>query len=672
MTAVPWNLICVGLSLACAVAAATLGHSGRMPRYVAVPLVLAFVATGGLALLFAGAVFEWIYGVYLETWPLAALPVLMLADAAALYFLVALWAGTSTAHWFWRWVAVLASLVPLIAVEMIEPLLMLLAGMAPVMLAGTWWNRSPSDKRNRSTSAANEQSFPQRAKWRFRLQSLLLSFVIVGLAAAILRGIIHANLYVRWIGLAAEAILFAGLGLTTSAVSATTWKHRLWLVPLWCTAVAVAVHWHYDNLPDWAGWSHVIRVQRMTDESLGLVILGILTFIAIVAGAVRLASAARNAACGTLRHRIAQGALVATILIVIAPLVRVYRGLLPPSSEDKRSALIGKPPVDNSATFEQLVSRNWGLRWPWEARPGDRFDAKLLVAAEILKTPDRIWVDPAVYTRMKLADGEDRDLQTLLVLYHHFDRALWIAASEGKFDRVQIYARSQLRIAALLSSSNLPEHTQTAHSLHHLATCNYLGLHECFSSDEMKGALNDSEEMITRQPSTPYQVAVTADLQRRSETWRERFERKVLELAMPRVALQNNSPNVDEILKRNRHLRADGEGLRLRIALELFRRQHGRWPEHLNELTPEILQEVPGDPFAAQPQSLVYRSIAGGFDLYSVGPDGIDNGGNFGDQFDWNKPGYDIELQFHPLGDTDWFPWRKLKPAQPSDGASQR
>ena len=78
------------------------------------------------------------------------------------------------------------------------------------------------------------------------------------------------------------------------------------------------------------------------------------------------------------------------------------------------------------------------------------------------------------------------------------------------------------------------------------------------------------------------------------------------------------------------------------IAVERFRLTHGQFPESLNELVPQFLSAVPGDPFDGQP--LRYHRLANGYVVYSVGRDGHDDGGRE-KPADWNssdKTTYDI------------------------------
>ena len=62
------------------------------------------------------------------------------------------------------------------------------------------------------------------------------------------------------------------------------------------------------------------------------------------------------------------------------------------------------------------------------------------------------------------------------------------------------------------------------------------------------------------------------------------------------------------------------------LAAERYRRIHGDWPQSLDQLSPDLLAVVPTDPFTDDP--LLYHRLPDGAVIYSVGPDGIDDGGN--------------------------------------------
>ena len=62
------------------------------------------------------------------------------------------------------------------------------------------------------------------------------------------------------------------------------------------------------------------------------------------------------------------------------------------------------------------------------------------------------------------------------------------------------------------------------------------------------------------------------------------------------------------------------------IALRLYTSKQGQPPARLDEVMPGYLSRVPEDPFTGKP--MVYRPQGTNWLLYSVGPDGVDDGGS--------------------------------------------
>jgi hypothetical protein len=65
--------------------------------------------------------------------------------------------------------------------------------------------------------------------------------------------------------------------------------------------------------------------------------------------------------------------------------------------------------------------------------------------------------------------------------------------------------------------------------------------------------------------------------------------------------------------------------LQLELALRMYMQQHERYPKALDELAPNTLATLPLDPFSGKP--FLYRMSGNSYVLYSVGPNGIDDGG---------------------------------------------
>ena len=66
--------------------------------------------------------------------------------------------------------------------------------------------------------------------------------------------------------------------------------------------------------------------------------------------------------------------------------------------------------------------------------------------------------------------------------------------------------------------------------------------------------------------------------------------------------------------------------LTVAFALRAYYLDHGAYPATLAALAPGYLTRVPGDPFAKS-GALVYKPTGSSYLLYSIGPDGVDNGG---------------------------------------------
>ena len=67
------------------------------------------------------------------------------------------------------------------------------------------------------------------------------------------------------------------------------------------------------------------------------------------------------------------------------------------------------------------------------------------------------------------------------------------------------------------------------------------------------------------------------------------------------------------------------DGLLVGIALEVFRREHGKYPESLSDLVPQLLPEIPADRITGDP--VRFRIVDSRPLVYSVGADRKDDGG---------------------------------------------
>lgn len=85
-------------------------------------------------------------------------------------------------------------------------------------------------------------------------------------------------------------------------------------------------------------------------------------------------------------------------------------------------------------------------------------------------------------------------------------------------------------------------------------------------------------------------------------------------------------------------------------ALQAYHAEHGHYPDTLRELTPAYLPAVPVDPFGAN-KPLCYKRTDTRYLLYSIGPDGIDDGGKASDDGKENAIKCDKIMRFYSMGD---------------------
>ena len=91
-------------------------------------------------------------------------------------------------------------------------------------------------------------------------------------------------------------------------------------------------------------------------------------------------------------------------------------------------------------------------------------------------------------------------------------------------------------------------------------------------------------------------------------------------LLMPAARKMQNSYDRNEQIQRN---------LQVAFALAAYHRDHGDYPAKLGDLAPKYLPSVPDDVFSGKP--LIYRPAEKGYLFYSVGTNGVDDGGRSAD-----------------------------------------
>jgi hypothetical protein len=76
-------------------------------------------------------------------------------------------------------------------------------------------------------------------------------------------------------------------------------------------------------------------------------------------------------------------------------------------------------------------------------------------------------------------------------------------------------------------------------------------------------------------------------------------------------------PNINATLLKRATLEAIYDTARIGIGCKIYRNLHEDFPEDLAELSPDILEKLPVDPFTGDP--FIYKKQDSGFIVYSVG-----------------------------------------------------
>jgi hypothetical protein len=129
----------------------------------------------------------------------------------------------------------------------------------------------------------------------------------------------------------------------------------------------------------------------------------------------------------------------------------------------------------------------------------------------------------------------------------------------------------------------------------------------------------------------------------------------------PRTAILTHllMPSLVKVSESSHRKHAQMRALIAALAAERYRQAHGVWPQSLADLVPAELAAVPPDPFDGQPLRLLH--VPDGVEIYSVGPDGIDDNGRLAVGGQVNQPGFDIGFRL-------WDPQERVRPADEDRG----
>jgi hypothetical protein len=510
--------------------------------------------------------------------------------------------------------------------------------MAP-LAAGAWLLRRRQDR---------ESAPSERRAWRWTLCDLFLAFLIVGLVALALRSVWHGDLYLVPGHFALTCGLLVALTLL-AALGALTESPKTRCVALMLALILAASGIYGPNADGGMGLAYSFPIPPdpyCIPHRWALLITGQTAATAIVAVFSYLLGTATR--CQRIAGRWVRGGLLLTVLAAVAaPLAVVWPLVLPP--EDIVA------PLARSETYDKVQAV--GSKVPALRTPGFNPAPLIKETAAALAEPGNVWFDANDVRDRNLSLRFDPSLHYEHMLMGMLDFAAAQAESRGRSSECLELAILQWRLGRVLRRGGTFFDWYIGNRADQCGCGTITAAVDSLSDQECHQAMAELRESLADRPDVETVLAYDRYWFRAFHGWRNQ-----LGVAARRLLGESSispywlvSVKDAEDLERRSLLRL--RLLETRLAMELYRRAAGYWPGELQDLVPQYLPNLPGDPFARRP--LVYRRQADGFRLYSVGPDALDDGGRFSnDPKRENLEGFDIDWEFDRRFLADSWPRR--------------
>jgi len=558
--------------------------------------------------------------------------------------LLGVWAGTSRRPWYQRAIVVCLALLLFLPIRAHEPAIAFLI-MTPTVAIACWLLRGfllPQ------ATASDDARAPAQRRLRFGLMDLFALMLIAGLLLLFGMELSRTPLQMHYGMFISAALLFALTVVVTIAVHQRGWKSLGWWSMAMSLAIfAAAIHLVWMSSVMLPGDFLVLpvpsEVWRLLTPLLGsfFILTGL---IALGSPLVTGASGEKPARWESLRQ-----ALAAVLLVSGAALLGVvYVKMLQPSpwpQEELPETNEGPQLFAVIKRFQEINLSEWTLADLRKLSNGDRTADELeALYSEIMRLVERdniVHFDPRTdapdaYTRYRLPD-----IQAARSVARTWHREAENAATAKNAGDVAKYDAMLVRLGSVYQRRGLILDMLVGVAVEGIGTHHLTTNRQQLGCQEIRQLLRDMQEISAQRESFELLSARDRTFEDRQTRWQHSLPRcvgELLGLAPAGTAAENAVHSV--IQRRDGHFSL----LMTDLAIRCFRETHGRLPSKLSELSPDYLNAVPSDPHTGGP--LIYRVKGNEFELYSVGPDGVDNGGQFGPPVYPNMapPGRDLDL----------------------------
>ena len=540
----------------------------------------------------------------------------LLADAAAVGCLVALWAGWSRAPWFWRLSALAGVPAALSLVKANEPIALAFV-VLPVIAAGAWWRRRVSDKM--LASAATKGGEHEQRRFRWQIRDVLLLFIPAGLVALAIRSLAEGPFFIHWehFWILANSLITLALLAAAAGTSAGWLRWSLGLLTGCVFIPAVTVIFvSLDN--DVLGLAYFFEQDYIQHVGSGLFLMAVVGIPALISLASGIYFWRQRAAARSGRARLPAVLLIAVAAAMVGPLLIVGVLMLPPTFTIERLA--------PSPTYDRLIAAGKRIR-PLVpvGRPAAKLKPEIEAVAKILEEPGHVWFDVEEFAGYELSRRYDTSFDALMHIVHGLEVEIARAEADGNYPESARLGELQLRLAKVMSKGGMMIHWAIARKaeVSGRAAIDHAAGH--LDAGEMARLLAVVQEYEQSRVELDTMLAYHDYWNWVAFGWRERFYQ-----AARRLTGDNKiwlTIDEDRLRSMRQTELASLRLLQARLAIELYRLAHGDLPQSLSDLVPDQLSAVPLDPWTDQP--LIYRREGDSFVLYSTWSDKQDNGGRF-------------------------------------------
>jgi hypothetical protein len=562
-----------------------------------------------------------------QTW-LSAVPTLIYCWQVhvlviALMCLLGVWAGISRRRWYLRAIALFAVMLLFLPIRAYEPAiasLMLAPGIAIAMLP-----LRQMIMPQRLTASAAASAGPS-SRVRYGLVDLFALTLLVALLLSFGIHLSRAEWHMRFGEAAVSAACFATIAVLVTAAwhaRSTTRRNLLGFASL--LAVVLAASIHYLWVQNWLLLADLVTGYTWPD----LVLLHTGSFLQVAAIVLLGNLLLTPTRCPRRRnlHRGVAAAVFAPSLLWLATLyVRMLQPIPWPDEQlpkgdhrDRFKAALFKA--------QQLNPGEWSLRDLRTPGPGanpiaaDQLDlvyAELLLLAE----EDRVvHYDPETDSAAMHARFVLGPVQGARGIARAWERDSQQAYDDGDSARAVEYAERILILSSVYERRGLALEALIGQALQGMGLARLTAVRRRLDCDESRRLIERLAAMRDHRDSLDL-------IFRREESYQDRWLRWEYRLQRCFGAHDRESiPGLNALESARRRNDVEIALLTTDLAIRCFQERHGRWPAGLTELVPEFLPELPADPYSVEP--LRYRFADDEFLLYSVGFDGVDDGGRF-------------------------------------------